>query len=637
MRQSPRSPRGAAPSISGTPLRSYNNRRSDAAIPAGHFSALCQAAGQTRAASAEPWSVEREVFSLRRNNTATTTTTTTCGTTAAAPTRPPPTAVAHSPIAPPPRVPAPATSSSPRRGGGAAARELPFPSAAQYMSYSSLAGPPPPPPPPLQAVASESAATASHTVPPSHAAPAGSAAPPAGEPAAAAATAARADDSDSEVEVLAVRMKRLGIRPKSSTATAGATGSAAAAGSRPQPPPSQREPFQQLLPVSASTSTSTTSSWTSCTSTAGGPTEAPAIHSTARAPVPNTDRAAAVRPLDSTEGRERTAAAAAVVSEGSGASLDDCRTFAAAASTSFDATAVTVATGGKPALRRRGAAAAAAGAPATAEAAHGAAAAAPAKPASRGGRAAKAKPGRCGKAPGGALLWTEMSEEERAAAVAVGDRGWIRWEPLPSAADEDGGDGCGGGPAPLFHLFSVDIETVDFMRGRQAFPRPDQVRLLEVAAVDLGPYQQASEGLTDPRVGGGRGGGGGSRGGRVFSTLINCGRSFKSHKTIMHNGISWAESSAPGVPYTAEALQRLFGFINSRCAATAAAAAAAAAVSEQRVSSQPPPAPPRVIPVLMAHNGTVFDFPVLRSSGAPDRLTTAAAVNTTAGRTKTST
>ncbi|GIL67497.1 hypothetical protein Vafri_20851 [Volvox africanus] len=182
------------------------------------------------------------------------------------------------------------------------------------------------------------------------------------------------------------------------------------------------------------------------------------------------------------------------------------------------------------------------------------------------------------------------------------------WEPLPTVdRDVDGAGSSGASDAPLFHLFSVDIETVDFMRGRQAFPRPDQVRLIEVAAVDVGPY--------DGGVGAVAGGAGfdslgvGSVGytrGRIFSTLVNCGRSFKAHKTIMHNGITWAESSAPGVPYTAEALQRLFNFINQCCDASAAAAAASLSATATTVV-------PRVIPVLMAHNGTIFDFPVLRS------------------------
>ncbi|GLI65854.1 hypothetical protein VaNZ11_009489, partial [Volvox africanus] len=239
----------------------------------------------------------------------------------------------------------------------------------------------------------------------------------------------------------------------------------------------------------------------------------------------------------------------------------------------------------------------------------GGGAAAATKPSSRSKSGAKVavKAARSGKAPGGALLWTEMSVEERA---ATGGASWIRWEPLSPSAVAGEADGAGSGAAsaaPLFHLFSVDIETVDFMRGRQAFPRPDQVRLIEVAAVDLGPY--------DGGVGAVPGGAGfgslGVRpvcngGGHIFSTLVNCGRSFKAHKTIMHNGITWEESSAPGVPNTAEALQRLFNFINQCCDATAEAAAASLSATAATVI-------PRVIPVLMAHNGTIFDFPVLRS------------------------
>ncbi|GIL80311.1 hypothetical protein Vretifemale_9537 [Volvox reticuliferus] len=238
----------------------------------------------------------------------------------------------------------------------------------------------------------------------------------------------------------------------------------------------------------------------------------------------------------------------------------------------------------------------------------GGGAAAATKPSSRCKAGAKGagKAARSGKAPGGTLLWTEMSMEERA---ATGGTSWIRWEPLPPPVHEEA-DGAGGAAAsagPIFHLFSVDIETVDFMRGRQAFPRPDQVRLIEVAAVDLGPYNGGAgagpEGTGfDPWVGPI----GGCTEGRVFSTLVNCGRSFQAHKTIMHNGITWGESSAPGVPYTADALQRLFDFINQCCNATAAAAAS-------RLSTAGAPAVPRVIPVLMAHNGTIFDFPVLRS------------------------
>jgi hypothetical protein len=86
------------------------------------------------------------------------------------------------------------------------------------------------------------------------------------------------------------------------------------------------------------------------------------------------------------------------------------------------------------------------------------------------------------------------------------------------------------------------------------------------------------------------------------------------------SGITWAESSAPGVPGTTEALQRLFGFINQRCAATAVAAAEAAAAAAadgapgyEGRAADAVPCFPRVIPVLMAHNGSAFDFPVLRS------------------------
>ncbi|KXZ45561.1 hypothetical protein GPECTOR_53g147 [Gonium pectorale] len=218
---------------------------------------------------------------------------------------------------------------------------------------------------------------------------------------------------------------------------------------------------------------------------------------------------------------------------------------------------------------------------------------------------AKAKPARSGYTPDGSLLWTERTPEERVEAGSS----WIRWEELPPSAAST----QTGGARRIFHLFSVDVETVDFMRGPKHFPKPDQVRLIEVAAVDVGAIGSADDTAWPVTRASGNGGGAAtcSGSGRVFSTLINCGKPYKDHKTEEHNGITWAESSAPGVPGTADALQQFFGFIQERCAATAAAFAPMAPAATTAASDEA--CPVEVVPVLMAHNGAGFDFPVMRS------------------------
>ncbi|GFR51608.1 hypothetical protein Agub_g14032, partial [Astrephomene gubernaculifera] len=292
----------------------------------------------------------------------------------------------------------------------------------------------------------------------------------------------------------------------------------------------------------------------------------------------------------------------------------------------------------------------------------------------------------------GSLLWRQLTEAERVQAGGA----WIKWEPLPDAAAGSaeaaaaaGGGGAEGGPEAacgegsgarskrVFQLFSFDVETVDFMRemkradNQKRFPRPDQCRLIELAAVDMGPLdgnstccsggggldlsrhlQQApgrgrgsgssdSSGSGSSVAGSGSGGAAGAAGagGAVFSTLVNCGRAYKDKKTEAHNGITYAEVSAPGVPPTGPAILQLFDFVRSRCQATAAATAAAAAraaastTTAAACSSQGAAAAGggvmgaapgagagdssevevevEVVPVLLAHNGAVFDFPVL--------------------------
>ncbi|KAG2488399.1 hypothetical protein HYH03_013083 [Edaphochlamys debaryana] len=218
------------------------------------------------------------------------------------------------------------------------------------------------------------------------------------------------------------------------------------------------------------------------------------------------------------------------------------------------------------------------------------------------GRAAK-KAGRCGYGPGGRLLWSELSVEEQAEAA---DGRCIRWEPWPPEQEDleagAGPDAPSSAASPIFHLFAVDIETTDNARkhrGQQRFPRVDQRRLIELAAVDLGPWDAAAPPAPGP---GSSVVPGTPASPRVFSTLVNPGMKYKDDKTADTNGITYKEVSAPGVPSAAPALEAFHAFIQAGCATTAAASARTA----------PNGQPPTVIPLLVAHNGAGFDFPTLR-------------------------
>lgn len=94
-------------------------------------------------------------------------------------------------------------------------------------------------------------------------------------------------------------------------------------------------------------------------------------------------------------------------------------------------------------------------------------------------------------------------------------------------------------------------------------------------------------------------------------------------------GIRWSECSAPGVPHTAAALQQLFDFVTLRCQQTAARLSSGTAQSQRQdegpqgsewggasqASAQGQgqrQGPVEVVPVLLAHNGAMFDLPVIR-------------------------